>query len=30
MSAAQFGFTPLANPARMMEILRPKVYQRPV
>jgi hypothetical protein len=25
---AQFGFTPLANPARMMEILRPEVYQR--
>jgi GNAT superfamily N-acetyltransferase len=26
---AQFGFTPLANPARMMEILRPDAYQRP-
>jgi len=23
----QFGFTELANPARMMEILRPDVYQ---
>ena len=26
---AQFGFTPLANPARMMEILKPDVYRRP-
>jgi GNAT superfamily N-acetyltransferase len=25
---AQFGFTPLANPARMMEILRPDVYRQ--
>jgi GNAT superfamily N-acetyltransferase len=25
---AQFGFTPLAAPDRMMEILRPGVYQR--
>jgi GNAT superfamily N-acetyltransferase len=26
---AQFGFTPLANPARMMEIHQPDIYQRP-
>lgn len=25
---ARYGFTPLANPARMMEIHRPDVYQR--
>ena len=25
---AQYGFTPLANPARMMEILKPDVYQQ--
>jgi GNAT superfamily N-acetyltransferase len=25
---AQYGFTPLANPARMMEILRPQVYRQ--
>jgi len=25
----QFGFTATANPARIMEILRPDVYQRP-
>ena len=25
---AQFGFTPLANPARLMEILRPDVYRQ--
>jgi GNAT superfamily N-acetyltransferase len=24
---AQFGFAPLANPARMMEVLRPEVYR---
>jgi len=24
----QYGFTPLANPARMMEILRPEVYRQ--
>ena len=24
---AQFGFTPLANPATMMEVLRPDVYR---
>lgn len=25
---SQFGFTPLANPARMMEILKPDVYRQ--
>ena len=25
---AQYGFTPLDNPARMMEILRPQVYRQ--
>ena len=25
---AQYGFTPLANPARMMEILKPQVYRQ--
>lgn len=25
---SQFGFTPLANPSRMMEILRPDVYRQ--
>ena len=26
---SQFGFTELANPSRMMEILKPNVYQAP-